>query len=69
MKVDILDQQALNEALKGVDAVVNALGPSNHEEKTRLLDGVLASSAILYIPSEYGVWVPFTMRCSTIQLI
>lgn len=55
MKVDILDQKALDEALKGVDAVVNALGGLDHEAKAKLLEGVLRSNAVLYIPSEFGV--------------
>ncbi|GJJ09344.1 hypothetical protein Clacol_003566 [Clathrus columnatus] len=55
VKVDMHDHEALNKALKGVDVVINALGGPDHEAKSKLLDGVLASNAILYIPSEYGV--------------
>lgn len=55
VKVDILDQEALDEALKGANAVINALGSLDHEAKAKLIEGVLRSNVALYIPSEFGV--------------
>lgn len=53
-KVDLLDRTALDEALKDVDAVVNAVG-SPHDARDKVLDAVLASNVTLYIPSEFGL--------------
>lgn len=41
--------------LAGVDVLINAIGPSGHDFKDRLLRALPDSPVKLYIPSEFGV--------------
>lgn len=47
---------------RGVDVVINALGTFDYEAKTKLLEAIipLAKNLLLYIPSEFGVYVPLS---------
>ncbi|KAJ5138556.1 uncharacterized protein N7515_003404 [Penicillium bovifimosum] len=49
------DTSNLSQALQGVHILVNAIGPSGHEFKTRIAATLPRTNIRLYFPSEFGV--------------
>jgi hypothetical protein len=49
------DTSNLEEALRGVHILVNAVGPAGHEFKTRIAATLPRTDVRLYFPSEFGV--------------
>lgn len=50
-----IQQQALNEALKGVDVVIDVLNHEAVELAEDLFDAALAQNVCVYVPSDFGV--------------
>ncbi|EXA45740.1 hypothetical protein FOQG_09304 [Fusarium oxysporum f. sp. raphani 54005] len=48
-------EENLQEALAGVDVLINTVGPSGHHFKEALLRSIPGSGVKLYFPSEFGV--------------
>ncbi|TVY67177.1 Isoflavone reductase-like protein TP7 [Fusarium oxysporum f. sp. cubense] len=48
-------EENLQEALTGVDVLINTVGPSGHHFKEALLRSIPGSGVKLYFPSEFGV--------------
>ncbi|KAF5703117.1 isoflavone reductase family [Fusarium globosum] len=48
-------EENLQEALAGVDILINTVGPSGHHFKETLLRSIPGSGVKLYFPSEFGV--------------
>ncbi|KAF5664529.1 isoflavone reductase family [Fusarium denticulatum] len=48
-------EENLEEALAGVDVLINTVGPSGHHFKESLLRSIPGSGVKLYFPSEFGV--------------
>ncbi|KAF4437780.1 isoflavone reductase family [Fusarium acutatum] len=48
-------EENLEEALAGIDVLINTVGPSGHHFKESLLRSIPGSSVKLYFPSEFGV--------------
>ncbi|KAF5639737.1 isoflavone reductase family [Fusarium tjaetaba] len=48
-------EDSLEEALAGVDVLINTVGPSGHHFKESLLRSIPASGVKLYFPCEFGV--------------
>ncbi|KAJ5544809.1 hypothetical protein N7535_006803 [Penicillium sp. DV-2018c] len=49
------DTTNLEEALRDVDILINAIGPGGHEFKTRIAATLPRTNIRLYFPSEFGV--------------
>ncbi|KAJ9663615.1 hypothetical protein H2201_005576 [Coniosporium apollinis] len=53
--IRIYDENNLAASFTGVDVLINAIGPSGHDFKDRLLRALPDSSVKIYFPSEFGV--------------
>ncbi|KAJ5753604.1 uncharacterized protein N7511_007757 [Penicillium nucicola] len=49
------DENNLAEALEGVQVLVNAVGPSGHSFKEKIVEAIPQTDVQLYFPSEFGV--------------
>ena len=54
-EVRYYDDHTLTEALRGIDVLINTVGPAGHDFKDKLIDAISRSDVQLYIPSEFGV--------------
>ncbi|KAK2601988.1 hypothetical protein QQS21_004414 [Conoideocrella luteorostrata] len=54
-KLRTYNEENLEQSLQGVDVLVNAVGPSGHAFKEKLLRALPLTAVKLYFPSEFGV--------------